>query len=351
MLWLVNIASGCPLKKSHVIGIVGAVGVIALVGWLIERGTPPPTLPQTGTAPQRTPTAPELAPPASQPPPGGATSEQKAEEAPSFDIVRVERGHAVIAGRAAPGARVTVLDGDKVIGETTANERGEWVLMPDQPFPPGNHELGLSAKLEDGRALNSERVVVVVVPEENKTIAGQPAPGALAVEVPRRGGGASRVLQAPSRGGAGAGTLALDVVDYDQAGQVVLSGRGRPGAAVQIYLDNRFLGRAAIGAGGGWKLVPQSKIEPRLYTMRIDEVNDRGKVAERIVIPFSRAKPGPLPPGAVVVQLGNNLWQIARRDFGEGVRYTVIYGANKDQIKDPDLIYTGQVFAVPATTN
>ena len=47
------------------------------------------------------------------------------------------------------------------------------------------------------------------------------------------------------------------------------------------------------------------------------------------------------------MQPGNSLWRIARRNYGEGPRYTVIYQANKERIKDPDLIYPGQVFVVP----
>ena len=47
------------------------------------------------------------------------------------------------------------------------------------------------------------------------------------------------------------------------------------------------------------------------------------------------------------VQPGNSLWRLARRSYGEGLRYTDIYEANKDQIRNPDLIYPGQVFVLP----
>ena len=53
----------------------------------------------------------------------------------------------------------------------------------------------------------------------------------------------------------------------------------------------------------------------------------------------------------VVVQPGNSLWRIARRVYGEGVQYTIIYSANKQQIGNPDLIYPGQVFQVPKPSN
>ena len=50
---------------------------------------------------------------------------------------------------------------------------------------------------------------------------------------------------------------------------------------------------------------------------------------------------------SAIVQPGNSLWRIARRVYGEGMEYTVIYQANQDQIRDPDLIFPGQIFNLP----
>src|SRR5579885_3560899 len=67
---------------------------------------------------------------------------------PSFDVVRVDpQGSAVIAGRAAPNAEVSVLDGDRLVGRVTADARGEWVILPAEALPPGNRTLRLSEKL------------------------------------------------------------------------------------------------------------------------------------------------------------------------------------------------------------
>ena len=83
--------------------------------------------------------------------------------------------------------------------------------------------------------------------------------------------------------------------------------------------------------------------------MRVDQVDRTGTVVARVETPFSRAGPiGNLPRDAVTfVQPGNSLWRIARRTLGKGIRYTVIFEANRDQIKEPDLIYPGQIFIVP----
>ena len=85
--------------------------------------------------------------------------------------------------------------------------------------------------------------------------------------------------------------------------------------------------------------------------MRVDQVGADGKTIARIELPFLRATPvGDLPDGTVAfVQPGNSLWRLARQTYGSGLRYTEIYEANKDQIRDPDLIYPGQVFVLPRT--
>jgi hypothetical protein len=50
----------------------------------------------------------------------------------------------------------------------------------------------------------------------------------------------------------------------------------------------------------------------------------------------------------VTVQPGFSLWRIARENYGEGILYVKVFEANKDQIRNPDLIYPGQIFTVPA---
>ena len=58
----------------------------------------------------------------------------------------------------------------------------------------------------------------------------------------------------------------------------------------------------------------------------------------------------PLTPSeqnSVIIRRGDTLWQISRRIYGQGVRYTTIYLANQDKIANPDIIQPGQTFEVP----
>ncbi|MBT25731.1 MAG: peptidoglycan-binding protein LysM [Rhodobacteraceae bacterium] len=158
-------------------------------------------------------------------------------------------------------------------------------------------------------------------------------------------------------------SVAIDAISYTDTGEVTVAGRGKPGKFVQIYLNNAAAGGTVIGLKGQWSTV-LAAVQPGLYTLRADELDAGGKVLSRIETPFKREAPEKLataqpeapeqpkdpnaPPVKVVtVQPGSTLWAIAREKYGEGTLYVRVYEANKDRIRDPDLIYPGQVFVVP----
>jgi nucleoid-associated protein YgaU len=151
----------------------------------------------------------------------------------------------------------------------------------------------------------------------------------------------------------GPSTLTLDTVDYDDTGKLSLSGSAPPKSRVQVYLDNKVLGIGTTGGKGAekgkWRIAPDKRVASGLYDLRVDQVDEAGKVIARIRTRFRRAAPlSGLPRDSVIfVQPGNSLWRIARRTYGHGVQYTVIYEANRAQIGDPSLIYPGQVFVLP----
>ena len=272
-------------------------------------------------------------------------------EPPGFDVVRITPdGNAVIAGRGTPGSTVSILDNGQIIGTAVADQRGEWVFVPNTPFAPGNRQLSLKSKLKDEASLSSSEVVVLVVPEPAKDIAGRktekPAQ-ALALKLSKKGG-PSIVLQKPS-GLTPPGQLNVDTIDYDETGKLVVSGRAQPNSQVFAYLDKKFIGRGISDENGIWLLRPELPVSPGIYKLRVDQVDKAGKVLSRVSMPFSRADPlADLPPEPfIIVQPGNSLWRLAHRTYGTGFKFTTIYEANRDQIKDPDLIFPGQVFALP----
>lgn len=163
----------------------------------------------------------------------------------------------------------------------------------------------------------------------------------------------ARVL---SRGPLVMDRVALDAITYDNTGAVQLAGRAPGDGAVRVYVNNRPLTGGPVNAEGDWRLtLPQ--VDAGTYTLRIDEIAADGSVASRIETPFRREDPVDVAAlqkdgtgvrvATNTVQPGSTLWAIARDNLGEGIMYVAVFEANRDQIRDPDLIYPGQVFVIP----
>ncbi|MBO6819839.1 MAG: LysM peptidoglycan-binding domain-containing protein [Thalassospira sp.] len=372
------------MKRPYILVIVGVVLIIAAIAlnYMLTKSADEETAPAVTQAPAvTTETTPNE--PASEP-----ATDAPAITNPSFDVVRIgPDGNAVIAGRAEPNSTVRIREGEEVIGEATADERGEWVVLPNKPLAGGDRELSLEAEDATGNVSKADDKVVVLIPEEKAPAATNEQSGetgettgttgatdsepesekqpVIALKVPSDGDGAVTVMQGPAPEAAakqeeGSDTqdatlprLSIDVVDYDTEGRVAMSGKADLNHTVRVYLDNNHVGTAPADENGNWALTIGQPIEPGNYTLRADQLDSAGKVTARVEIPFERARPDQiLEPGSrYVVQPGNSLWRIARSTYGEGLKYWVIYHQNRNQIRDPDLIYPGQIFALPNEEN
>jgi nucleoid-associated protein YgaU len=278
------------------------------------------------------------------------------------------------------------MDGDRELQAIDVGADGQWTVIVDRPpLAPGAHDLRLVHR-QDGREIaRSERTVTVVVPASSQAPSvaaapparppavastpppattpaaaapaspatpvtpGTPAPAApLVISTPGTGG-PSTVIQAP--GGpdtlARSGKLVLGAVDYDEQGRLTVTGQAPAGTTMRLYVDNQPVGDATSGADGKWNLQPPDAIALGRRTVRVDQLGTDGSVVSRLEVPFERMSLA--RPGVVTIVRGDNLWNIARNRYGDGLRYTVIYEANKSQIRDPNLIYPGQTFVIPKT--
>jgi LysM domain len=268
--------------------------------------------------------------------------------APSFDVARIGTdGRAVIAGRAAPNAKVVLLDGGKEIARGEADARGEWViLLQDPPLAAGQHELRAVHHVEGRAPVTSEQVVVAVVPAPAPP--GAKKNDTLVLIAPPSG--PATLLQPPSPAGVPkSADLQMSTMDYDQHGQTTITGQAAPGATVRAYIDDKVVAESKAGPDGRWKMAPVEPVDAGQHRLRLDRLAQDGKPSARLELPFAR-----LAVAAVAgdnrrlhVVHGDNLWNIARAHYGEGFRYTMIFDANKEQIRDPNLIYPGQIFSLP----
>ncbi len=153
--------------------------------------------------------------------------------------------------------------------------------------------------------------------------------------------------------------IVVDTITYDSEGDVVLAGRGTAeDRSVRVYIDNQPVQELPVDADGGWR-APLPDVDTGVYTLRIDEIDAEGRVVSRIETPFKRearedikaleaqARLSPAPLQILTVQEGNTLWGLSQGALGDGRLYVKLFEANKERITDPDLIYPGQIFAVP----
>lgn len=199
------------------------------------------------------------------------------------------------------------------------------------------------------------------------TVASAPAPTTSSVPTPSVSGATSEPARSGPVAGEGTGVAAypemadvtvkpgessdtsVDVIDYDDKGNVVFSGRTEPDTEIEVFIDTQKVGTATANTEGRWQFQPPEPLAPGNYQLRVDKIDTEGTVQARVALPFVRAAPlAGLPTDRlVIIQPGNNLWRIATRFYGSGFRFVQIYDANQDQIRDPDLIFPGQVFELP----
>ncbi len=349
-------------SRSILIVLAGVVVIAVAIGMSVwnrrheEQPSPPSSSAAPAASASKTAEAPAAAQPAqaaAKPAPAAAAPASQTPAPPSFDVVRIgPEGQAVIAGRAAPESKVEILDAGKQIGQVTADANGEWVYTTDKPLAPGSRELSLEEVDRDGASVPGSAPVILVVPEREAASASGAAASA---DKPKRGealavklepSGAVQVLQVPASAQEGA-SISIQVVNYDDKDHLAVAGRSTAKAEIQVYLDNALLAPATADDKGGWSIAVVQKLSEGTHTVRADQIGAGGKVLSRAEISF--ASGGALPKeGNVTVAWGNSLWRIARRAYGSGFDYIVIYKANKEQIRNPDLIYPGQIFKLPA---
>jgi len=150
--------------------------------------------------------------------------------------------------------------------------------------------------------------------------------------------------------------LSIDTITYADGGAVRLGGRGNAGGQVRVYVDNAPVELATTAPDGQWR-ADLPRLDPRVYTLRVDQIDADGRVISRAETPFRPETQSALARlerdadgnevALVTVQPGFTLWRIADENYGDGFAYVRVFDANSDKIRDPDLIYPGQVFTVP----
>ncbi|TIV52826.1 LysM peptidoglycan-binding domain-containing protein, partial [Mesorhizobium sp.] len=374
-------------------------------------------------------------------------------------VVRVEsNGSIVVAGSAAPNAKVEILSGGTVLGSTDSGPDGAFAIVLDDPLKPGDYTITLRQTV-GGIAVASAQTAVVSVPQSPTgqvlAMVEEPGKASQLITVPQTetkpaAPAADQAAQAPATTApataapaasdtasaaattapaatdqasapatapaSGEPKIAVEAVEIDGS-KIFVAGTADPGRKVRAYADAILLGDAQTSADGHFLIEATRDIPVGNYTIHVDGLDSDGvNVVARAAVPFERepgesiaavapnetktgeakpaesklaqvqgagsqaaeakptaeaATPAETPAnvaeatpstdvaetvapklehadGAVIIRRNDTLWRISRRVYGHGTRFSTIYLANKDQIRDPDRIWPGQVFKVPS---
>ncbi|XHE13874.1 LysM peptidoglycan-binding domain-containing protein [Agrobacterium deltaense] len=341
---------------------------------------------------------PEAAPPALQPQQAAqsqqpaATSETGASNTPApaagvmapaaapltstvqVSAVEFEGSKIFVAGSAPAASTVRALVDDSEIGKTTAEASGHFVIEGDVDLTVGSHIITVEELNADGTVKVRVRVPFERPQTDQATVAMQAPPAATATAAPSEN-------QSTASDRAAFEKLRTDIAKAFGILSNLYKDQATPA------LDQAIAGRSAvvIGLKSLSEFRTAAATEPAFTAFAGDIAakarqlltsveawpNDVAAIGKGIASLASRlaelhitAPPAPAPQApagpqtfeqaplaesqnSVIIRRGDTLWQISRRVYGQGVRYTTIYLANEDQIKNPDLIEPGQIFGVP----
>ncbi|WP_171021738.1 LysM peptidoglycan-binding domain-containing protein [Parasedimentitalea maritima] len=261
-------------------------------------------------------------------------------------------------------------DDDVSSTEIASTDTQEHAVSEDTQVASNSTEESSSAestpKPDDGashvQVAEAREATPQAVAKPTTEIAPQPQPSPIAIAVLKTDSSGVELIQPaiPAEPEL-LGKVALDTISYSDEGAVQLAGRAGPESLVRVYLDNSPVADIRAAVDGHWK-VQLGDVAPGIYTLRLDELDPAGKVLSRLETPFKRESPEALRPPAVpegnpvqaaplvravTVQEGDTLWAISRERYGDGLLYVRVFEANKKAIRNPDLIYPGQIFSIP----
>ncbi len=247
-----------------------------------------------------------------------------------IDAVEIEGGTVFVAGSAAPaGANVRVYANGSPMGDGRVSRSGRFLVEAEIDLPVGQHTISADLMMPGSDAATMRVAVPFTRPSGNAVAAvAAPQPAADAnrpSETDSTAGSAPSTANDAAAGARTGGEVASQTQDTgSESSMETAAGSNDADSAGSTGTNDRTAAAGQVGSAtvaSADNAGPQTIIQPALQTL----------------------------DGSVIIRRGDTLWQISRRVYGRGVRYTTIYLANTDQIANPDFIEPGQVFKVPET--
>ncbi len=325
--------------------------------------------------------------------------------APLFDVLRAQAdGSVIIAGKADKDSHVEVVSGADVLGSAKSEPNGDFAIIVSETLKPGDYQLVLRSTMPDGRVATSIQTATVSIPEkidgpvlalveepgkpsriittpEKPLEVAAPSQAIPSADAPAASASATTEIAKPAdTAAAPAVEVSIEAVEIE-GDKIFIAGKAKGAATIRVFANDVLLGDTKPGEGDRFLAELTHAMPVGDYIIRAEGLAADGvTIVAKASVPFQRvagdnmsadttapaepAKPAgaasttPAATPAVVAEVkksviihrGDTLWQISRRVYGHGVRYSTIYLANKDAVADPNRIYPGQVMTLPAKT-
>lgn len=285
--------------------------------------------------------------------------------------VEFEGSKIFVAGSAPAGAKVRALVNETKIGETTAEASGNFVIEGTVDLAVGSHTVTAEVLDEAGNVLVRVRVPFDRPDAHQATVAKQPDAASSQAPQDNEATKLDRTRFAGLRSdiekafGILTGLYAdekrptlEEVQAAHSSNSIALGSLAEFKSSVETSATfssfSADIAEKAKSLVGVFKELPAEVsavryalpgLEPRIAALLVPEPATPAAGSSGPAT-FEQA-PLAASTDAVIIRRGDTLWQISRRVYGQGVRYTTIYLANQDQITNPDFIEPGQIFGVP----
>ena len=252
---------------------------------------------------------------------------------PEFDIVRIEKdGGIVIAGRWLANNTISVMVNGHIIATQETNPYGEFVYAPQHKWNAGNYTIVLVGG--EPEVKSSEKVFVYI--SENGP------ENSVSLLMTKDG---STLLQMPTV--LNDNDLTVSKIDYLSSGRIVVTGDGMPRLRVSLSLNDEYIGFARVSDHKHFGLgadVGELKTGQE-YSLTIRMHDGDGRTVSSVTQKFTMPEMTGDDDTYYTVRRGDCLWIIARNFMRRGILFSII--ADRNNIKNPDLIYPQQRLQIP----
>lgn len=254
----------------------------------------------------------------------------------TIEAIEIEGDRLFIAGAVSPNRTVRLYMNGEPIGDARGTADGRFLLSRPYELRAGEHDVRVDViGPSDGNVVARAAVQLLHEPQPAELAKAEPAP--------------EPVSQSEATPAAQAG--ADESVAQLDSERVSAETEQTDEQAVQNTVTATEAATPSA-ASAKTSAVEDSASQATRDVAAVDDAQRQGIVPEKQLREPYRATraPGDIirTGSAVIIKPGDNLWRISRKTYGRGIRYTTIFQANRDQIRDPNRIYIGQIFKLPS---